>query len=642
MNFKKKLKIFIKMPTQTQNLDIVSLIEENPIINLNKIYQNKLINKIKNKFSTNEQQIFVLSHYGYLHYTKDDYPVDLDDIWKGMGFSEKSKAKRTLAKNFAEPEDYKILQIINKISEEKSIKKNLGGSGLNKEQILMKVDTFKAFCLIVKTDKGKQIRNYYLKLEETLHEVIDEESNELRLQIEQQKIQLIEQKTLLIEHKEMSEKEKQQVLQQTLINQFPVNTLCVYFGVTDNVDEKGQTLLKFGISNNFNERLTAHLKTYTNFRIINVFRVKNHIEIENCIKKHPILKKQRRNKIINNVNYTELLAINDKITIPVVEDYIKEIITENEYNIENYTKLLEKCDELENHLIKTKKENTELTKQNEKLTLELSNFKPIKAKDSYKFETNSRTETKHGYKLYIFEFKKLRYKCGMCKNITLETLEKSYKSVNKDCKMVYTLDIKHPFLEKVMLYLLKENLLFLGDQTFEGEYSIIKIIMDKILELENLLVNNSKTVEKLLLQNVNEENVENPEIPIKRKAKRPIDQINKETGKIIASFPSIEAAGKAIGCTGSAVGIGLRNKTLCKGFLFRYSGVSQEDQMSDQPVIKINCNTGEKINFSNIASAAKDAGLSAPGLRNRILTDVHVNNFHWVFNKTATHYTHDS
>jgi phage anti-repressor protein len=179
MNFKKKLKIFITMPNQTQNLDIVSLIQENPIINLNKIYQNKLINKIKNKFSTSEQQIFVLSHYGYLHYTKDDYPVNLDDIWESMGFSEKGKAKRTLAKNFAEPEDYKILQIC----EEKETR---GGSGLNKEKILMKVDTFKAFCLIAKTKKGKEIRNYFLKLEEILHETLNEESNELRIQLHEQ------------------------------------------------------------------------------------------------------------------------------------------------------------------------------------------------------------------------------------------------------------------------------------------------------------------------------------------------------------------------------------------------------------------------------------------------------------------------
>jgi len=39
-----------------QNLDIVSLIENNPVIKLSKPYQSRLINKIKGKFDTNEQQ----------------------------------------------------------------------------------------------------------------------------------------------------------------------------------------------------------------------------------------------------------------------------------------------------------------------------------------------------------------------------------------------------------------------------------------------------------------------------------------------------------------------------------------------------------------------------------------------------------
>ena len=86
------------------------------------------------------------------------------------------------------------------------------------------------------------------------------------------------------------------------------------------------------------------------------------------------------------------------------------------------------------------------------------------------------------------------------------------------------------------------------------------------------------------------------------------------------------------------MGIALRNKSICQGYLWRYSGISKEDQMSDQPVIRINCKTGEHTNYPNIASAAKDAKISSPGLRNRIITDVHVNNFHWVFDKTATHY----
>ena len=48
---------------------------------------------------------------------------------------------------------------------------------------------------------------------------------------------------------------------------------------------------------------------------------------------------------------------------------------------------------------------------------------------------------------------------------------------------------------------------------------------------------------------------------------------------------------------------------------------------------------GEKCCFKNIAEAAKDANISAPALRRRILTDVHVNNYHWIFDKNATHYS---
>jgi hypothetical protein len=35
----------------------------------------------------------------------------------------------------------------------------------------------------------------------------------------------------------------------------------------------------------------------------------------------------------------------------------------------------------------------------------------------------------------------------------------------------------------------------------------------------------------------------------------------------------------------------------------------------------------------------KRGGVSPPGLRNRILTNVHRDGFHWIFNKGATHYS---
>ena len=201
-----------------------------------------------------------------------------------------------------------------------------------------------------------------------------------------------------------------------------------------------------------------------------------------------------------------------------------------------------------------------------------------------------------------------------------------------------------------MMYLLKRHLTFLNNDTFDGSLDNVKLIFQIISKLEELLINNDlyNINNKLFGELVQNVELNDPEVPFVRKAKRSIDQIEKDTGNdtgnVIATYPSIEAAGRALNLTtGTAVGIALRNKSICQGYLWRYSGVSKEDQMLDQPVIKINCNTGERTNYPNIApniaAAAKAAKISPPGLRNRIITDVHTNNYHWVFDKTATHYT---
>jgi hypothetical protein len=44
-----------------QELNIVELIEKNPISKLSKAYNNKLLNKIKDNFTDFEQQLFVSS-----------------------------------------------------------------------------------------------------------------------------------------------------------------------------------------------------------------------------------------------------------------------------------------------------------------------------------------------------------------------------------------------------------------------------------------------------------------------------------------------------------------------------------------------------------------------------------------------------
>lgn len=49
--------------------------------------------------------------------------------------------------------------------------------GNNKEQILMNINTFKKFCLKAGTKKADEIHDYYIKLEEILHETINEETD---------------------------------------------------------------------------------------------------------------------------------------------------------------------------------------------------------------------------------------------------------------------------------------------------------------------------------------------------------------------------------------------------------------------------------------------------------------------------------
>jgi hypothetical protein len=90
--------------------------------------------------------------------------------------------------------------------------------------------------------------------------------------------------------------------------------------------------------------------------------------------------------------------------------------------------------------------------------------------------------------------------------------------------------------------------------------------------------------------------------------------------------------------TGTAIGIAVRESRVCQGYLWRYAGVSKEEQFNEQPVIKVCCLNGEKTCFKTIADAAKDCNISAPALRRRILTNVHINDHHWIFDKNASHY----
>jgi hypothetical protein len=361
------------------------------------------------------------------------------------------------------------------------------------------------------------------------------------------------------------------------------------------------------------------------------------------MKKHPILKKRVRTVTTQDgMSHREILAIDDDdFSIEKIEDHIKEIIKQNEYNLENYNLLLKKVEEQDNEIIELKRQLESEQTRTTDLTLKLQNYTgecDASTKFMYKIASNYAL-CKYGYLIYAFQYDEMRFICSITRQKDFESISRSLTDQYPNGEMKISELVSYPFSEKNMMFLLKQHCVSLGANKFEASFEDIQKILHITTTMENVMTKNAKDLDKLLSifneTRLPHDATEVPEPePIARKSKRSVDQIHKDTGEILNVHESIEAAGNFIGLTtGNAIGIALREKRLCKGFLWRYSGFSKDEQFNEQPIIKVCCSTGEKTCFKTIADAARDAKISAPALRNRVLTDVHVNKCHWIFQK---------
>jgi len=371
-------------------LNIVDLIEKNPIAKLSKPYNNRFLLKIKETFTGFEQQLFVSSFYCYLNYDKNiDFVVDLDNIWKWLGFTQKIDAKRLLEKQFKFDIDYKNIssQMGESVSEIDSpptniVKQEEKWGGHNKQIIMLTIKCFKSLCLKAQTKKASEIHEYYMKMEETLHQIVEEETDELRLQLEEKENVILEIKNTTEQEKTKLKKEKQRAIEQATITQFPLNTECIYFGTIDNTNHAKENLIKFGHTNDLATRVRDHRKQYDNFILTAAFRVQNKVEIENLIKAYPKIKRQIRTININEKTKTEIVAYDaTNFTIEKLTKYIKDIIHSKTYSIDNFNRIMKENDnflmankelqeQIDNYLKTITKQTLEINELKETINLQ--------------------------------------------------------------------------------------------------------------------------------------------------------------------------------------------------------------------------------------------------------------------------------
>lgn len=317
-------------------LNIVELIENHPISKLTCTYNVKLLDKIKTNFSDTEQQLFIGSFYCYLNYdTKKDFVVDLDNVWKWMGFSQKYNAERMLESLFVIDIDYKLFApLIGGANKESLLlprREQKGRGGHNIKKIMMTIKCFKSLCLKAQTKKASEIHEYYLKMEEVLHEVIEEEGTELKQKMEEQK-RLLDQKTE--ELRITPELEKHRIL---LKEYGQISGSLVYIVRIKQYDH-GKYIIKIGESRKgIKNRFSEFKQKYGNqVLILECFLVHDSAGFEKYLHHHPEIHPHQVKNLDGHEKELELFMMGGELTYQRLLQIIEtDMISYNNPVIEN-------------------------------------------------------------------------------------------------------------------------------------------------------------------------------------------------------------------------------------------------------------------------------------------------------------------
>jgi hypothetical protein len=267
----------------------------------------ELFQLMKAQMTTEQEQIFMISHYLYLQHGTDStqFVVDFDTVWKSVEFARRDNAKRILVNKFIENIDYKIgayqfgessCNNSNRLpNDSKKLAPLFGGAsfdkpihgGQNKETILLTVDCFKSFCFAASTAKAKEIRTYYIKMENIMQEYYKNfkiKNNKLqqRLEISQNDLQQSMKETAIKRHEVLIESNK--------------NKWVVYFCKMKSFDD-GSFILKVGETIDIKNRTDALRCDFGTVILLDVFACENSIVLEKSLHNSSELVKFKYNKL---------------------------------------------------------------------------------------------------------------------------------------------------------------------------------------------------------------------------------------------------------------------------------------------------------------------------------------------------------
>jgi len=328
-------------------------------------YQSDMINILTEEFTEQQQQWYIANLYIYMHYhPTNDYAINLENVFYMIGFANKGNAMKTIKSNFTIDEDYKLIIVPREKKQKDTVEdevffpteknpntKNLGGRP--SENIMLNVDTFKSLCMLAKTNKGKEIRKYYVKLENIHNKIIKKEIENTKLLLQEKDNELI--------NKDLDNKRK---IENTLKNSFNKRSLVYLIKILIN----NEIIHKFGYTDDIATILRTHKKQIgEDIELIYCIESKNNILLERLLIDYLEQYKFRIKRIINDKSQTELLKVND---IEMIKNKLVELNNQVENEQLLIIELKTKIIDLENKNIELKQQ---LLKYNNEIVQELQN-----------------------------------------------------------------------------------------------------------------------------------------------------------------------------------------------------------------------------------------------------------------------------
>ena len=347
-NLKNNKNNIIKMTS----FNIIDLITNNPISKLSDTHNSILLNKVKNTFNQYEQQLFISSFYTYLNFHKvNDFIIDLDNIWQWLGFNRKFNATNCLIKNFILDKDYSKKYLINNnnyFATTAAVAKNKGSGGHNSDKFYLNIKTFKSLCLKAQTKKAYEIHEYYIKLEELIQEVLEEQATEMKnkLLIKENELQYIEEKNKK-EYEIKLVKEKALERQKILLKEFENNNSLIYI-IKVKTYTNGQYIIKIGESRRgITGRFNEHKSHYEECLLLDCFLVDKSKDFESFLHNHENIRLNRVTDLVNHTNERELFLVGKDLSYQMLLNIINNNIKYFEKNTNNeIEKLKLECEKL--------------------------------------------------------------------------------------------------------------------------------------------------------------------------------------------------------------------------------------------------------------------------------------------------------